>query len=154
MSDTSTATDEGIRITRTFDAPRELVYAAWTEPAQFAQWFGTASMNVPLESVTMDPRPGGEWTALMVVSDEQTIPWRGVYREVDPPARLVFTISDRDMPEDDPGEVVTVELTDLGDGRTEMAFSQLGAHMDQAGYEQARDGWQAFFDDLAATVRS
>ena len=151
MSDTIT---EGIRITRTFDAPRELVFAAWTEPAQFAAWFGTAAMAVPLESVTMDVREGGEWTALMIPGEGQQIPWRGVYREVDPPARLVFTLADRDLPADDPGEIVTVDLADLGDGRTEMTFVQSGGHLDADSYEQARQGWLAFFDSLADTVKA
>jgi uncharacterized protein YndB with AHSA1/START domain len=147
-----TATTEGIHITRTFDAPRELVFRAWTEPAQFAAWFGTTSMNVPVESVTMDLRPGGAWTALMVPGEGQEIPWRGVYREVVEPERIVFTLSDRDLPADDPGEIVTVTFDDLGDGRTEMTFTQVGGHLPPEGYAQAREGWLAFFDSLAETV--
>ena len=75
--------ERGITITRVFDAPRELVFKAWTEPAQFAEWFGGRGATIPLESVEMDVRPGGTWRATMFAGPERTeIAWKGVYREV------------------------------------------------------------------------
>jgi uncharacterized protein YndB with AHSA1/START domain len=141
------ATSEGITITRTFDAPRELVFKAWTEPESFSDWWGGRGTEVPLSTISMDVRPGGEWRATMLEGeDHPEIPWSGVYREVVEPERLVFTVQDR--PGDD-YELVTVVLNDLGDNRTEMLFTQVGGHMDAAGYERARQGWMVFLDTMA-----
>ncbi len=142
---TDTATDAGITMTRVFDAPRELVFRAWTEPERFAYWFGGAGTEVPTSSVAMDVRPGGLWKATMLIDGGQQIDWHGEFREVDAPARLVFTISDQPG---DEFELLTVELKDLGGGRTEMSFSQTGGHMDASGYEGAKNGWTGFFEAL------
>jgi uncharacterized protein YndB with AHSA1/START domain len=146
MKDTATA---GITITRTFDAPRERVFKAWTEPARFAAWFGTRDATVPVESVSMDVRPGGAWKATMHTGDGQQIDWHGTFNEVDEPERLVMTMSDRPG---DEYELLTVTFADVG-GRTEMVFRQTGGHMDEADYEQAKAGWMAFFDCLAEDVQ-
>ena len=66
--------------------------------------------------------------------------------EVEPPARLVFTITDQAG--DGPRDVCTLELTDLGDGRTEMRFEQRGG-MTPEQYEAAKRGWGGFFDRIA-----
>jgi uncharacterized protein YndB with AHSA1/START domain len=142
---TDTATDEGITMTRVFAAPRELVFNAWTDPERFAYWFGGAATEVPTSSVAMDVRPGGLWKATMLLENDQRIDWHGEFREVDAPARLVLTISDQPG---DEHELLTVELKDLGDGRTEMSFSQTGGHMEACGYEGAMNGWGGFFDAL------
>ena len=56
----SAASDaEGIVIVRVFDAPRELVFKAWTEPERFAAWFGEHGSSIPLDKISMDARPGG-----------------------------------------------------------------------------------------------
>jgi uncharacterized protein YndB with AHSA1/START domain len=73
------------------------------------------------------------------------IRWSGEYREVDEPERLVFTVSDR--PEEDAYELVSVILSDLGDGRTEMLFEQSG-RMRPEEYERAKQGWGGFFDRI------
>jgi uncharacterized protein YndB with AHSA1/START domain len=142
---TDTATDEGITMTRVFDAPRELVFAAWTEPERFAYWFGGAGTEVPTSSVAMDVRPGGRWKATMLLDNDQRIDWHGEFREVDAPERLVLTISDQPG---DEFELLTVELKDLGGGRTEMSFSQTGGHMGAEEYGRAKDGWSGFFEAL------
>jgi uncharacterized protein YndB with AHSA1/START domain len=146
---TDTATNEGIAMTRVFDAPRELVFRAWTEPERFAYWFGGTGVEVPTSSVVMDLRPGGRWQATMLLENDQRIDWHGEFREVDAPARIVMTITDQPGDEVD---VLTVDLTDLGDGRTEMSFRQSGGHMDAASYERAMHGWGGFFEALAANV--
>jgi uncharacterized protein YndB with AHSA1/START domain len=69
--------------------------------------------------------------------------WHGEYLEVVEPERLVFGISDQ--PGDDRYERVTVELADLGDGRTEMRFEQRG-HLGPEHYEATKSGWGGFFD--------
>ncbi|HZD71437.1 MAG TPA: SRPBCC domain-containing protein [Actinomycetes bacterium] len=137
----------GIAITRVFDAPRERVWREWTEPEAFADWFGGREGEVPLSTVSMDVRPGGSWRLTMLAgAGRHEIRWKGVYREVVEPERLVFTISDE--PEDDRYELIVVVLTDLGDGRTEMAFEQWGSMPPEA-YEAARSGWTTFFDRVA-----
>jgi uncharacterized protein YndB with AHSA1/START domain len=58
-----------ITITRLFDSPRELVWKAWTEPEQLARWWGKRGWSTPLDSVTMDVRPGGTFR-LNSINDE------------------------------------------------------------------------------------
>ena len=147
-----TTTDAGITITKVFDAPREAVFKAWTEPARFAQWFGLRDSTIPPETVVMDVRPGGAWRATMIVGPERTeIPWRGVYREVVEPERLVFTLSDQPERPGEGVEVVTVTLTDLG-GTTEMVFHQGGGNLPEEEYVRAGQGWSTFFERLAEHV--
>ena len=139
--------DYGISITRVFDAPRERVWKEWTEPERFADWFGGVASEVPLSSVSMDVRPGGGWRATMFSGpDRRESRWKGEYREVAEPERLVLTLSVQ--PGDEAYELVTVVLTDLGDGRTEMRFEQRG-RMSPEQYERAGKGWGTFFDRIA-----
>jgi uncharacterized protein YndB with AHSA1/START domain len=137
----------GVTMTRIFDAPRELVWKEWVEPERFADWFGGSESEIPLSTVSMDVRPGGAWQATMFAGPERhEIHWRGEYREVVEPERLVLTFSDQ--PDADLYELVTVVLTDLGDGRTEMLFEQRGK-LPPEHYERAESGWSSFFDRLA-----
>jgi uncharacterized protein YndB with AHSA1/START domain len=138
---------EGITITRIFDATRERVWREWTEPERFADWYGGFEADCPLDSVAMDVRPGGRWSLTMYFGPgRREINWKGEYREVVEPERLVFTVSDQ--PGDDAGELVTVVLTDLGDGRTEMLMTQRGTLPPEV-YERAGQGWSGFFDRMA-----
>ncbi len=138
---------EGFTVTRVFDAPRERVWKEWTEPERFADWFGGTEWKVPMATVSMDVRPGGLWRLTMFAgTGRREIHWNGEYREVVAPERLVFTI--RDQPGVDAYELITVVLTDLGDGRTEMLFQQRGA-MSAEQYKGAEEGWSTFFDRIA-----
>jgi uncharacterized protein YndB with AHSA1/START domain len=138
------ASEYGIRITRVFDAPPERVWSEWTEPEAFADWYGGMACEVPLSSVSMDVRPGGTWRLTMFCPpDRRRIDWKGQYREVEPPERLVFTVTDQ--PGDDALELVIVVLEDLGDGRTQMRFEQRGS-MSPEQYERATEGWGTFFE--------
>jgi uncharacterized protein YndB with AHSA1/START domain len=134
----------GLAITRVFDAPREAVWREWTEPERFADWFGGGEAEVPLNSVAMDVREGGRWRATMFAGGRE-IRWKGEYRQVVPPERLVLTVSDQ--PDDERYELVSVVLTDLGDGRTEMQMEQRG-HMTDAQYRATEQGWGKFFDQM------
>jgi uncharacterized protein YndB with AHSA1/START domain len=139
--------EQGITITRVFEAPRERVWREWTEPGRFADWFGGTESEVPLTSVSMDVRPGGSWRLTMFAEPgRREIHWNGEYLEVVEPERLVFTVSDQ--PEDDVYELVTVVLIDIGDDRTEMLFEQQG-RMSAEEYERAGQGWSTFFDRIA-----
>jgi uncharacterized protein YndB with AHSA1/START domain len=136
-----------MNVVRVFDAPRERVWREWTEPECFADWFGGRQGEIPLSTVSMDVQPGGAWRLTMYAGPaRREIHWRGEFREVVEPERLVFTVTDE--PGDGPQDVCTVELTDLGDGRTEMRFQQRGS-MSPEEYERAKQGWQGFFDRIA-----
>jgi uncharacterized protein YndB with AHSA1/START domain len=143
---------EGLEITRVFEAPRERVWMEWTEPERFADWYGGVESEVPVSTVSMDVREGGEWRAKMFAGqNRREIHWKGEYLEVVEPERLVFTVSDR--PGDDAYELVTVVLIDLGGGRTEMRFEQRG-HMTAEQYERAGSGWGTFFDRMDVRLTS
>jgi uncharacterized protein YndB with AHSA1/START domain len=146
------STEPGISITRVFDAPRADVWKEWTEPERFADWYGGPEGEVPLSSVSMDVRVGGEWRLTMYFGPKRReIQWRGEYRELIEPERLVFTVTDR---ADEAEELVIVDLIDLGDGRTEMRFQQRGGGLTEKGYERAGEGWGGFFDRMDQRLAS
>ncbi|MFI7644074.1 SRPBCC domain-containing protein [Nonomuraea sp. NPDC049400] len=135
-------------IIRHFDAPRELVWAAWTEPERFSRWFGPRTLTTPVGRITLDARPGGIWRATLVGEEGFEATLDGAYREVAGPERLVFTTGDPDNPGDGPASVVTLHLTEAH-GKTEMRFHQYGVNTDPDHAEQAKAGWSEFFDRLA-----
>jgi uncharacterized protein YndB with AHSA1/START domain len=138
----------GISATRIFDAAPAEVWKEWTEPERFSDWFGGRTGAVPLETVSMDVRAGGSWRLTMFVGPERRrIDWWGEYLEVDPPSRLVFSISDQ--PDNVTPDLITVVLTDLRDGRTQMHFEQSGGGLTPDGYRRAESGWSGFFDRIA-----
>jgi uncharacterized protein YndB with AHSA1/START domain len=85
----ATANEQTIVITRVFDAPRDLVFKAWTDAAHLAQWWGPKGFTNPVCEV--DARPGGALRIVMRAPDGAEHAMTGVFREVAPPARLVFT---------------------------------------------------------------
>jgi uncharacterized protein YndB with AHSA1/START domain len=85
----ATPNERTIVITRVFDAPRDLVFKAWTDAAHLAQWWGPKGFTNPVCEV--DARPGGALRIVMRAPDGAEHAMTGVFREVAPPARLVFT---------------------------------------------------------------
>jgi uncharacterized protein YndB with AHSA1/START domain len=128
-----------ITITRIYDAPRERVWAAWTEPAQIARWWGKRGWSTPPASVAMDVRPGGTFR-LNSVNDEdgREMPLDTTFREVVPPERLSFGAA-------------TVTFTDLGDGRTEMVFHTV-VEMPEDTLRSAEGGLASAFDRLSENL--
>lgn len=99
-----------IELTRVFDAPRERVWRAWTEPEQLVRWWGKRGWTAQRSSLELDVRPGGAFRVVTISDDDgREMVSEGVFREVVEPERLSF------------GDA-TVTFTDLGDGRTEMRF--------------------------------
>jgi len=135
----------GYTIKRTFDAPRELVWKAFTEPEQWAQWFGTPGTT--WKGLTMDVRPGGSWSGTMVVPGGHEIQWAGQYHEVVEPERLVISVADQPVVGDDP-ELMTIVLTDLG-GQTELVLRQSGGHLTDEQYGEAKEGTSGFLGRIA-----
>jgi uncharacterized protein YndB with AHSA1/START domain len=109
-------------VTRVFDAPRRLVFQAWTDPKEAAHWWrpkGFVSV-----SCEMEVRPGGTWRRAMRAPGGGLHIGRGVYREILAPERLVFTYAWEDS-EGRPGHetLVTVTFTDRGE-KTELTLRQ------------------------------
>lgn len=138
--------DERFTLTRTFGAPRELIWELWTNPTNFSVWFGTDAVSIPLDSITMDVRVGGSWTATMHLPDGTTKDWAGEYLEVQYPSHLAFTLTD--VPEEDAGEPVTVDLANV-DGATDMVFTQARHGFSDEQVSQVIAGYMAFFDVMS-----
>lgn len=109
----SPATDRDILAVRVFDAPRELVWKVWTDPAHIARWWGPHGFTNTIHE--MDVRPGGHWRFVMHGPDGRDCQNHSVFEEVVPPERLVF------RHESGPHFVVTATFEDLGD-RTRLTF--------------------------------
>jgi len=134
-----------LEIKRLIKAPRERVYAAWTDPAQMKQWFGPE--NVQTRDLIADARVGGtfRWDLTNPEGEEMTM--RGEYRELQPGKKIVFTwqwADDEDW--ENHVSIVTVELADA-DGGTELRLTH-----EQLPNEESRDGhtrgWESALDKL------
>jgi uncharacterized protein YndB with AHSA1/START domain len=161
MTDNS-ASQDAVRIERSFDAPVDLIWQMWTDPEHFAAWYGPDGATIPVAK--MDVRVGGT----RLVSMEMQTPggpmqmwFTGEYREVVQNKRLVYTESmsdengnvasaaDMGMPQGHPTTTeVRVELEDVG-GRTKMVMTHAGIPADSSGAA----GWTMALDKLAAHVR-
>jgi len=133
-------------IRRTFDAPRELVFRAWTEPQLLAQW--SCPRGFTCSENRGELRVGGAFSACMRSPEGTEHRLRGVYREIVPPERLVFThcwVDERGTP--GPETLVTVILAERG-GRTEMMFHQ-GLFASIAARDGHEQGWTSCFEQLA-----
>ncbi|HEY1105066.1 MAG TPA: SRPBCC domain-containing protein [Agromyces sp.] len=134
-------------ITRVFDAPRELVWRAWTEHADVAEWWHPRGIVIKPGSIEVDASVGGRYRYTMVAPDGTEYPTAGVYRELDAPRRLVMTWgSPGDA--DDAAPVITVTLRELAGERTEMLFHLVGIE-GAPGDGNVYDGWDSAFDVLA-----
>jgi uncharacterized protein YndB with AHSA1/START domain/predicted enzyme related to lactoylglutathione lyase len=143
------ATAQEITITRVFEAPRELVWKSWTEPDQLAQWWGPAGWSTPVSAVTMDVRPGGEFSLTSTNEDGAEMPVRGTYTEVDPPERLVLEEGSEGAWHE--GAVSELRLIDLGGNRTEMRF-RTTIHTSDEMRGNAEAGLNGAFDRLGEHV--
>ena len=108
--------DEQILITREFNAPKDLVWRAYTEPELIKRWWSGERGTVT--SAEVDLRVGGAWRYVMVANGGFEVAFRGEYREINAPDRLVNTEIFEGLPDpDDHTGLVTVTLTEK-DGRT------------------------------------
>lgn len=144
--DPTTVSGPELVITRVFEAPHDLVFAAWTDLDQLAVWSGPTGFTIP--SVDGDLQPGGAWRMCMTSEQHGTFWCHGVWCEIAPPERLVFTTAWED-PNGGPEHemLVTVTFADLG-GTTEMTFHQ-AAFIHEQSRDSHDDGWSACFDKLA-----
>ena len=114
--------DREIVLGRVIDAPREVVYAAWTDPDQIQMWFGPEGMAI--ETKEIDLSPGGVWRFDMVAADGTRYGNRMVFMRMAPPALIeVEHGSDR---EDDPGRFrMLVTFDEQSDGKTVLTLRQM-----------------------------
>ena len=133
-------------ISRIFDAPRDLVWRAWTDPDEAAIWWHPRGIETPRESVQIDAHVGGRYSYTMIAPDGAEYPTTGVYLEITPPERLVFTWG---SPGDDDAPVISIDLAEHGDSReqTLMTFHVQGID-GSPGDENVYDGWDSAFDIL------
>lgn len=107
--------DREVVVTRTFDAPPHIVFAAWSDPALFRRWWVPQSLGMTLHSCEMDVRTGGRYH----LGFGDGMDFFGTYLEVTPPSRIVWT---NDEGGDD-GSVTTVTLTEV-DGKTLLVLTE------------------------------
>jgi len=136
-------------ITRLFDAPRELVFKAWTDPVMVAKWWGPKGFTNPVCEV--DARPGRALRIVMRGPGGTDFPMRGIFREVVPPERLVFTniaVDENDNPILE--GLTTVTFTER-DGKTELTIHTTAvAQIEEASVKLAGmdAGWNQSIDKL------
>lgn len=153
-------------ITRTFDAPRELVWKAWTDPEHMKRWWGPKDFTAPF--IKMDLRVGGKYLFCMrgagpdgVVKDYWST---GVYREIVPRERLAMTDSFADengnvvpashygMEGDFPMELMVTVTFEEMNGKTKMTLRHAGFPAGEM-FEMAGAGWNTSFDKLAESLK-
>ncbi len=148
MSDATSAADELV-YTRVFDAPRELVFRCMIEPEHLTHFWGPTGVSAPVESIKVDPRPGGMFETVMVNdADGSQYPTRAVFVEIAEPERLVWI---------EPGSGLTTTSTfrDLGGIRTEIRIHQVNVPAPnrtpeaQAGFATSLDRFAAYLATLS-----
>ena len=148
MNDTSANICE-LTITRTYNAPRELVFECMITPEHLTHFWGPVGVSTPLETIKIDPKPGGVFETVMVNdSDGAQYPNSGVYVEVDKPSKLSWT-----EPDVEGGMLTSLTFVDLGDGRTEVTIHQTNVPEMYLSAE-AQAGMQSSLDRFAAYVSS
>jgi uncharacterized protein YndB with AHSA1/START domain len=93
--DTKPLATRELTITRIFDAPRELVFKAWTDPKQLAKWWGPKGFTNPV--CEANAKPGGAIWIVMRAPDGTEYPMKGIFREIVEPERLVFVATPVDL---------------------------------------------------------
>ena len=151
----TTPSDREIRVERVFDAPRDRVFAVYTDPELIPQWWGPRGMTATVDR--MDARTGGDWRFVLRREDGTEEGFRGTYREVTPPERIVQTFEWEPMA----GYVVleTVTFEDLGD-RTRVTTVSLFYTTEErdgmlaSGMEQGLNETYERLDELLAELTS
>ncbi|MBD2677658.1 MULTISPECIES: SRPBCC family protein [Nostoc] len=150
----STESERKIVITRVFNAPRELVFKAWTEPQHIAQWWGPKGFTTRVTE--LDLRLGGRWRYVMISPDGTEYPAKGVFREIVPPERIVTTdefdegfeqVINAELPQ---GIVMTAIFEDV-DGKTKLTLEIVHkSASDRRKHEEMGvvAGWNSSFDCL------
>jgi len=151
-----------IQIIRIFDASRELVWKAWTDPQHFRRWWGPKDYTCPF--CEMDFRVGGKYLNCMRSPEGKEYWGTGVFREIIPMERIVFTDCFADeqgnvvpathygMSPDFPLEMLVIVTFEDLDGKTKMTLEHIGIPTGPDS-EGAQQGWSESFDKLANTLK-
>jgi uncharacterized protein YndB with AHSA1/START domain len=151
----TTPTEREIRIERVFDAPRDRVFAVYTDPELIPEWWGPRDSPAIVDR--MDVRAGGSWRFVMRNADGSESGFRGTYREVTPPERIVQTFEWEGMPGHVSVETATFE--DLGD-RTKVTTTSIFHTPEErdgmlaSGMERGLNETYARLDELLASDRA
>ena len=147
--------------TRVFDASKDLVWKAFTEPEQLMKWCGPKNFTAPVSKI--DLRVGGEYFYCMRSPEGQDYWNKGVYREIAPLQKLVMTDSFADekgntvpashyeMPGEWPLELQVTVTFEEQDGKTKLTLKHEGLPIQMK--DLCRDGWNESFDKLAESIR-
>jgi uncharacterized protein YndB with AHSA1/START domain len=108
-----------IFVTREFDAPRELVFKAYTDPKLYVKWVGPRKYTMNLE--TFEPKSGGTWRYTHEGKDGRKFAFHGVYHEVKAPERMIDTFEFEGMPESGHVTLETARFEQLPGGRTKVS---------------------------------
>ncbi|HEX5954973.1 MAG TPA: SRPBCC family protein [Solirubrobacterales bacterium] len=117
----TTPAEREIHAERVFDADRERVFNAFIDPEQAAQWYGPRDTETIIDK--LEAEPGGAWRFVVRNADGTETAFRGTFREVTPPERIVQTFEWEGMPGH--VSVETAEFEDLGDGRTKITSTSI-----------------------------
>ena len=148
----TTATTHSLRVSRTMRATPEKLFRAWTDPAELKNWWRMEGEGWSFAGASIDLKVGGRYRLGMTGPDGKTHVAVGTYREVQRPSRLVFTW-DWEDPASRVGEtVVTIELKDAGDKRTEVVLTheRFADAERMASHEQ---GWTQLLNILERLVK-
>lgn len=116
----TTPSDREIRLTRLFDAPRDIVFEVMSKPEHIKRWWGNLEDGYSVPVCEVDLRPGGRWRYVNQTPKGQMVAFYGVYREIAAPGRIVFTEIFEQFP--DVESVVTVELAEEN-GKTRFTLT-------------------------------
>jgi uncharacterized protein YndB with AHSA1/START domain len=141
----ATRSDELVlEMTRVLPAAPSVVFEAFSDPNGLAKWWGPEGFISP--SLEFDPRVGANYRIEMQPPEDDPFYLTGVFREVDPPARLAYTFVWEEPDPDDVETLVELSFRDLGES-TEVDLAQ-GPFKTQARCELHRDGWTDSFDKV------
>ena len=140
--------DVEIELSRTFDAPRRLVFEAHTKAEHVRQWWGNKNTTMPV--CEMDFRPGGAYRMVMRGPDGKDYPFHGRYLEIVPHERIVFNAVIEHLPGND---VLTTVTFAEEDGKTLLTVRQaIPVHKEAARGQM--EGWSGTLEKLAAALRA
>lgn len=143
-----------IVVTRTFNAPAQVVFDAMTQPQHVRRWWGPKSIGYTFVACDIDLRPGGKWRYVQLTPDGSEFAFSGEYREIDPPRRAVLTECYEAMPEH--GYVVSL-LLDEAAGKTKLTASlKYQSNEDRDGHYNSgmAGGMRESWDQLAELVEA
>ncbi|HEY4612168.1 MAG TPA: SRPBCC domain-containing protein [Bacteroidota bacterium] len=158
----TTSHESGVVVTRIFDAPRALVWKAWTDPQHLMKWWGPKNFTLP--TCKVDLRVGGKYLFCMRSPKGEDLWSTGTYREVVPREKLVYIYSFADekgnivpashywMGVDLPLEMKVIITFEDHQGKTKMTLRHIGLPAGEM-EEMTSVGWNESFDKLAASLK-